>query len=351
MRIDQAIVDRSGRVLIAKGAPLDEYLIESLLNMGIMGVYIREGEEDPLNPEGIEIPKAVQETVEKEKKPDPAKVKLSESVKSRVSTGIQYLYSNTDSEDFADTSNNITRDLMRAIDDNQAIAVDISALKVSDEYTFKHSVDVATMSMIIAKKYGLSEKEVYDIGIAGLLHDVGKSKIPNEVLNKPGKLTDEEFALMKKHSILGYGILKDKGEISEPISLGVLQHHEKLNGKGYPMGVEKNQIHLFAKILTVADIYDALVTERIYKKAYSQRDALEMIMSMTEELDIDVMKSFMDSVILYPVDSIVELSNGEKAKVAANKPGYALRPTVVGIKTGKVYNLADDLDCASIIIK
>ncbi len=350
MRIDQAIVDRSGRVLIARGAPLDDYLIDSLMKMGIMGVYIREGEEDPKEEEP-KVPEAVQKTIEKEKKPDPAKVKLSESVKKRVSEGIQYLYSNTDSEDFTDTTNHITEDLMRAIDDNQAIAVDISTLKISDEYTFKHSVDVATMAMIVAKKYGLSDKEVYDIGISGLLHDVGKSKIPNEVLNKAGKLTDEEFALMKKHSVLGYGILKGKDEITEPISLGVLQHHEKLNGKGYPMGAAKNQIHLFAKILTVADIYDALVTERVYKKAFSQRDALEMIMSMTEELDIDVMRSFMDSVILYPVDCIVELSNGEKAKVVANKPGNILRPTVVGLKSGKVYNLADDLGCASIVIK
>lgn len=353
MRIDQAIVDRSGRVLIARGAPLDDYLIESLLKMGIMGVYIREGEEDPEDQNKMEpeIPEQIQKVIEKSKVADPAKVKLSESVKQRVSEGIQFLYQNTDAADFADTTNSITRDLMKAITDNEAIAVDISALKVSDEYTFKHSVDVATMGMIVGKKHGLSDKEVYDIGISGLLHDVGKSKIPNEILNKAGKLTDEEFAIMKKHSLFGYEILKEKDDISEPISMGVLQHHEKINGKGYPMGVTKEKIHLFARILSVADIYDALVTERVYKKAYSQRDAVEMIMSMTGELDIDVMKSFMESVILYPVDCIVELSNGEKAKVVANKPGYILRPTVVGLKSGKVYNLAEDIGCASIIIK
>ena len=307
MRIDQAIVDRSGRVLIARGASLDDYLIESLLKMGVMGVYIREGEEDPKEPGSQEpvIPESVQKVIEKTRKSDPAKVKLSESVKQRVSEGIQYLYSNTDAENFADTTDAITRNLMRAITDNQAIAVDISALKVSDEYTFKHSVDVATMAMIVGKKHGLSDKQVYDIGISGLLHDVGKSKIPNEILNKAGKLTDGEFAVMKKHSLFGYTILKDKEDISEPIAMGVLQHHEKINGRGYPMGLPEEKIHLFAKILSVADIYDALVTERVYKKAYSQRDAVEMIMSMTGELDINVMKSFMESVILYPVDCIV----------------------------------------------
>ena len=132
--------------------------------------------------------------------------------------------------------------------------------------------------------------------------------------------------------------------------MGVLQHHEKMNGKGYPMGVSADQMHLYAKILSVVDIYDALVTERSYKKAFSQRDAVEMIMSMTQELDLDVMKSFLESMILYPVDSIVQLSNGEKAKVVENNPGYILRPTVVGIESGKIYNLGKDMKCNNIII-
>ena len=99
---------------------------------------------------------------------------------------------------------------MKAINDNAAIAVDINALKTSDEYTFKHSVDVATMSMVIAKKQGLKQEDIYNIGIAGLLHDMGKSKIPLEILNKPAKLNDEEFKIMKSHSVLGYEILKEK---------------------------------------------------------------------------------------------------------------------------------------------
>ncbi len=240
---------------------------------------------------------------------------------------------------------------MRAITDNDAIAVDINALKVSDEYTFKHSVDVATMSMIIAKKYGLSEKEIYEIGIAGLLHDIGKSKIPNEVLNKPGRLTDDEFSLMKQHTLLGYQILKNKKDISPGVKMGVLQHHEKINGKGYPLGLSTEKIDIYAKILSVADIYDALVTERPYKKAFSQRDAVEMIMSLTGELDITAMKSFLGSVILYPANSIVQLSNGEKAKVVENDPDYILRPKVVGLMSGRVYDLAKDINCASVIIQ
>ncbi|MBR1771829.1 MAG: HD-GYP domain-containing protein [Lachnospiraceae bacterium] len=350
MVIDQTIVDKTGRALIEKGALLDDFQIEGLLRHGIMEIYIREGEADPEPEEEIVISQAVQNTIQKVRVEDRARVKLTESVKKRVSEGIQYLYSNSADAGFAEASNAIAGELMKAVAENDAIAVDIGALKVSDEYTFKHSVDVATMAMVVAKKHGLSEEDVREVGIAGLLHDMGKCKIPNEVLNKPARLTDEEFHLMKQHALFGYQILKEKNQFNDKILLGVLQHHEKLNGRGYPMGVGPEKIHLYARIISVADIYDALVTERPYKKGFSQRDAIEMIMAMTEELDIEVMRSFLSSVILYPVDSIVTLSNGEKAKVVENHANYVLRPTVVGIKSGKVYNLSEDVGCASILI-
>lgn len=352
MIIDQSIVDRAGRILIARGTPMDNFHREALLRMGIGGVYIREGEEDEEKENKnnqIVVSAAIQKVIDKSTVNDRAKVNLSESVKARVAEGIQYLYNDTESENFTSTTKNITDDLMRAITDNDALAVDISALKVSDEYTFKHSVDVATMSMIVARKYGLSDKDVYEIGISGLLHDVGKSKIPNEILNKAAKLTDEEFAMMKQHSLFGYSILKDKNDLSNQIKMGVLQHHEKMNSRGYPMGVGADKINIFARIISVADIYDALVTERPYKKPFSPRDAVEMIMSMTEELDINVMRSFLESVILYPVGTDVELSTGEPARVVENNPQYVLRPKVVGLKSGKTYDLAD-IKNASVVI-
>ncbi|MDY3910228.1 MAG: HD-GYP domain-containing protein [Eubacterium sp.] len=351
MRIGQNIKDRMDRTLIAKGTPLDAFLIEGLAKRGVHGVYIEEGEEEPEPVKSdADLPPLVRHNIEKNRVDDPSKVKLAESVKKRVSEGIQYLYNNSDSPEFANTSTKITNDLMKAIDDNEALAVDISTLKTSDEYTFKHSVDVATMSMIIAKKLGMSQKDVYNIGIAGLLHDMGKSKIPNEILNKPARLSEEEFAVMKQHSELGYSILKKKDEFSDAISIAVLQHHEKMNGKGYPLGCTSDKIIPYAKILSVSDVYDALVTERPYKKSFSQRTAVEMIMSMTEELDIKAMCGFLETVILYPVDSTVQLSNGEDARVVENRSNAVLRPTVVGLKSGIVYNLADDVSCANIII-
>lgn len=350
MKIDQAVVDKSGRNLVQRGSILDNYVIDSLLKMGVMMVYIQSGEETAGDIEKSISPQA-RKQIERLHTDDRSKVELSDSVKTRVAEGIQFIYSNTESKELADTTNNIASNLMNAINSTDAIAVDISALKTSDEYTFKHSVDVATMSMVLAKQQGLSQKQIYEIGVAGLLHDIGKTKIPLDILNKPARLTDEEFAVMKQHPVFGYRMIKDRDEFSNEICMAVLQHHEKMNSKGYPVGFPSYKITQYARILTIADIYDALVTERPYKSAFSQREAVEMIMSMTGELDITAMKSFLESMILYPVDSIVELSNGEKAKVVKNNPHYILRPTVVGIKSGRVYDLSMDIKCANIIIK
>lgn len=349
MKMDQSVVDRLGRNLVARGAILDEYVIDSLLKLGIMNVYIQEGEMSP-EEEHVVISPAAQANIEKLYTEDRSKVSLSNSVRERISHGIQSIYNNTDTANLASTTASITNDLLNAIDQNNAIAIDIGELKTSDEYTFKHSVDVATIAMILAKQQGLSKQEIFEIGVTGLLHDVGKTKVPLEILNKPGRLDDEEFAIMRQHSVFGYRMVKDKPDFSPSVAMGVLQHHEKINGSGYPMGVNEQQITPYAKILSVADIYDALITERPYKQAFSQRDAVEMIMSMTHELDMKAMKSFLESMILYPVGSIVELSNGEKAKVVKNSPHYILRPTVVGVQSGKVYNLGEDLKCANIII-
>ena len=226
----------------------------------------------------------------------------------------------------------------------------MNLIKISDEYTFKHSVDVAAISMMIGREYGLSRDELYQLGITGLLHDVGKSRIPNEILNKPGKLTDEEFEVIKNHSLYGFEILREKNNFSAIILDGVLHHHEKMNGMGYPDKLPGKDISLFSRILSVADIFDALVTKRPYKGPISGREAMEMILALGSELDNKVIQSFIESVILYPVDSIVELSNGEMAKVVENNKRYPTRPKVVEIKTGTVYDLCYDSKCNNLVV-
>ena len=210
MRIDQAIVDRMDRVLVARGAILDEYVIQGIQKLKIPGIYIGDGQDEtaPAKPEPPLTP-LVRHNIEKARVDDPVKVQLSESVKKRVSEGVQYLYNNVDSPEFTDTSTQITSDLMKALDDNSALAVDISTLKTSDEYTFKHSVDVATMSMIIAKKQGMPRQDIYNIGIAGLLHDIGKA-IDHEVEGP--------------HAVIGADLARRYGERPEIVH-AIEAHH------------------------------------------------------------------------------------------------------------------------------
>lgn len=349
MVIDQSIIDGTGRVLVARKTPLDDFIIEGLRKLKIPGVYIREGEEELIS-ENIEVSPETLQTIEKLKKADRKKMRLTESVKARVATGMQFMFNNPKDAGFMDAAKSISGELMKTITENDAVAVNIDALKISDEYTFKHSVDVASIAMIVARQSKMSDKDVHQIGIAGLLHDLGKSEIPNEILNKPDRLTDEEFAVMKSHPLRGYNLLKDKSDITPEILMGVLQHHEKMGGNGYPLALSTEKIGPYARILAVADIYDALVTERPYKSGFSPRDAVEMIMAMTSDLDVGVIKMFLKSVILYPVDTVVNLSNGERAKVVENNIDYPTRPKVVTLTAGKLLDLTD-VSCASIIIE
>ena len=356
MIIDQAVIDRLDRVLVHRGARLDAFVIEGLEKLGIPGVYIGTGvveeeKKDPMAEIEASITPVIKNKIAKLREDDPAKVQITEAVRKRISAGIQHLYNNTDDARFTHTSNVITNDLLTAIDENSALSVDLTELRTNNEYTFRHSVDVATIAMIIAKNLGMSTTEMHDIGIAGLLHDMGKSKIDPEILNKPAKLTEAEFEEMKQHPVLGYRILQEKKDFKDIISLAVLQHHEKLDGSGYPMGFTSEKIIKYARILSVADVYDALVTNRPYKKSYSQRTAVDILMYMTGGLDVEVMKTFLKCVILYPVDTIVKLSNGEYAKVVKNSLTSALRPVVVGVESGNVYDLAEDINCANLVIE
>lgn len=287
---------------------------------GIGGIYVSEGEPDA-DELDMMIPQYTKDLIEKSRVPDRPKAQLSDSVKKQIGTGVQQLFADPGSENFTESSVNIANELTDSILKDDAVAVDLGMLKVSDEYTFSHSVDVAALSIMIGKTMNLSEEKIRELGIAGLLHDVGKAKIPAEVLNKPGKLDDSEFALMKQHTLFGIQILKAKKTFSEAILMGVLQHHEKLNGKGYPQGVEGTSISEYARIISVADIFDAMVAKRVYKDPMPKSETLEMM-----------------------------LSNGERAKVVENTPKYPLRPKVVGITSGKLYNLAEDLSCANLVV-
>lgn len=154
------------------------------------------------------------------------------------------------------------------------------SLSSHDHYTLQHSVGVATNSIILAKKIGINdEAALIEVGVGGLLHDIGKTKVPKEIINKKGPLDESEWSIMKQHAMYGYDILKDNPNVGTRAKLAVLQHHEDPNGGGYPMGLKGNEIDLYAKIVALSDIFNAITTDRSYSKAKPPFEAFVLIKS------------------------------------------------------------------------
>lgn len=269
-------------------------------------------------------------------------VRLNEQVKTRITEDVTKLFDDIESDSNASLAQNISDTIVNDVLKKDGVGLNLDELKVSDEYTFKHSVDVAAGSIILAKYLGLGADNIRDIGTAGVLHDIGKIMIPNEILNKNGKLTDKEFAVIKNHPVYGYQILSKNQSIAEPIRRAVLYHHEKFCGGGYPSGLKGNEIPLYARVLSVIDVFDALVTERPYHKAYSVADTLEIMYTMYAQFDAEVFQAFLKSLIVYPIGSVITLSNGVQAQVIKTNKGYPLRPVVKDIKTGEELDLSRD---------
>ena len=335
-------VNAQGILLACRGTVITPFILTRLQSQ-MRDSYCILSEEETEDVWEEKYEELVDKTEEKEK------LVFSEQLKERVAQGVEYIYSNLNSEEAVSESANISEELLDTINHTTAIRMSLMDLKVSDEYTFKHSVDVATMALMIGKRLNFEEKELHLLGMAGILHDVGKIKISNDILNKPDKLTDEEFDAIKMHTVYGYEVLADK-KLSESVKKAVLQHHERMDGTGYPSGLSGEEIGIFGRILTVADVFDALVTERPYHEAYTPATAVEMLMAKTMHFDMKVLKAFLDTVILYPVGTIVNLSNGECAKVLKNISSYPQRPVVVGMDSGKVYDLFHDFQYANIVI-
>jgi len=164
----------------------------------------------------------------------------------------------------------------------------IVSLSIHDFYTYTHSVGVMTYSIALASQIGVSARQtIEDIGTAGLLHDIGKSKIPLEIINKPGPLNDEEWKIMKKHSTYSYEIAADYKKLPEVCLIAIKQHHENLLGTGYPDGISGTELHFFSKLISVCDIYSALTTDRPYSKGKTRFQALQVMKSIVEKGQID----------------------------------------------------------------
>lgn len=210
-----------------------------------------------------------------------------------------------------DSAQRLVDEISDSVARNASALISLVRLKTADDYTYMHSVAVCAMMIALAKQLGLDETHTRAAGLAGLMHDLGKAAMPMEVLNKPGKLTDAEFSVIKSHPVEGHSLLLAAGN-ADPITLDVcLHHHEKMNGSGYPKGLKGDEISLFAKMGAVCDVYDAITSNRPYKAGWDPAESLHKMAEWARgHFDELVFRAFVKSLGIYPIGSLVRLSSG-----------------------------------------
>ena len=228
--------------------------------------------------------------------------------------------------------------------DSSFLGTQMIALQNYDDYTYKHCLLVYMLSASVCAELSMNEEDTKEVVVAGLLHDIGKSNIDHDIIIKPGKLTDEEFAEIKRHPTIGYNILKNGGNYSSNVLSGVLFHQEKYDGSGYPTGLVGEKIPLIARILAVCDVFDALTSNRPYRVPWSVAETEEYILgSCGTHFDLEVTQAFLRAFNPYPVGTMVQLSDGRHG-VVINHNTNVLRPTVriMGKFAGEELDLMND---------
>ena len=212
---------------------------------------------------------------------------------------------------------------------NPGALISLARLKTKDNYTYMHSVAVCALMVSLARQLGFDEEATRKAGLAGLLHDVGKMAIPNEILDKPGRLSDEEFATIKSHPVEGHKMLLEGTGVDE-VALDVcLHHHEKVDGSGYPEGLSGEQISIYAKMGAVCDVYDAITSNRPYKAGWDPAESLRKMAEWSKgHFDDIVFQAFVKSVGIYPIGSLLRLESGRIGVVIDQTEKSLLSPKV-----------------------
>ena len=309
------LYDSQGRTIIGGGCELTENYIKRLSEYGFAAVYIDDDISEDIKIETVIPPELRQ-------------------------AGEQYVKA-CDIDKIAD----VARQIVASILPEGRVSLDMADLRSYDDYTYAHSVNVAVLCCVLGIGLEMSERDLEYITTAALLHDLGKLTIPKDILNKPGRLSPEEYALIKTHPVKSYELLSDNYGISAHVKQAVLLHHENYDGSGYPHGLYGDEQSIFVRVLHVCDVYDALTSNRPYKAGYCPSEAAEYLMGACGIMfDKYVVEKFLQLVPMYPKGTVVKLSNGKKAIVVDNTDGRNLRPIVRTIDVGQDIDLSDRLN-------
>lgn len=227
-------------------------------------------------------------------------------------------------------SKKTVQSMVESIIRNPDACIWLSRLKDIDHYTYNHALDVSILAVALGRHLGFTRQELLDLAIGGLLIDIGKIKLPANLLNKPGRLTDDEFVEVKKHVEYGVDILKQIDGISDKTIEMVMYHHERHNGKGYPKKLKGARIPVFARIAAIVDCYDAITSNTTYHRAISSHEAVTQIYEWRDvDFQAQLVEQFIQCMGIYPTGSIVELSTGEIGVVMSQNRVRRLRPRIM----------------------
>ena len=303
------IFTSEGKILLKAGTKLSNSYLEKMKNLGVYYLYIIDERLEDISVEDEILTELKQHTMNSistiiKSTFNYNKKQMSESL-GTVETLIQYLISNGD------------------------INKSLYDIQTYSNSTYVHSLNVCIMSVFLGQSLGLREKNLTELGTAAILHDIGKKMVPINILNKITPLTQEEADELKRHTIYGEEILRKNVRISEPVIRAVLEHHERVDGNGYPHGLVDTQISRFAKIIAVSDVYDTISNTQTYKKNYTPQDAYELILAGSGILfDKLVVQKFRQTFAVYPLGCCVKLSNGVEGYIIMQNDNFPDRPII-----------------------